>query len=207
VPSIVAGLAAAVLLSQMLAPAAHLLSTESDLADPVSMMSSVQIPELEEVVHDPTAEMSVDSSQGAAVVTLAHVVDQAEVATGAQSGAPEVEPPTPVSIGLPAAVQPQGETDGFLVATSEDGTHAAYVRATVDGGQATFAADDPVAASGDHFRITLPAGIAEVESLPDGLTGLILESGDSIVLHPAWAVDANSEPLATSYEITGSTIT
>mgnify|MGYP006970844758 FL=1 len=76
-PSIVAGLAAAVLLSQMLAPAAHLLSTESDLADPVSMMSSVQIPELEEVVHDPTAEMSVDSSQGAAVVTLAHVVDQA----------------------------------------------------------------------------------------------------------------------------------
>lgn len=84
----------------------------------------------------------------------------------------------------------------------ESGDKASYVKATPDGGQVIFTANNK---SETSFSVSFNSSLIDSLLVEDGVQLLSFSDSSEFALYPAWARDASGASLPTSYQITTST--
>jgi hypothetical protein len=115
-----------------------------------------------------------------------------------------------IGVGLPvAAGVGDGVVDesGAVVYESDTSAVSLAAQGTVDGGlQVLMVIDGSDAPSEYRFDMTVTAG-STLESTPDGGAQVVGVDGSVVVtVAPAWALDANGQPVSTRYRIDGTTL-
>ena len=110
----------------------------------------------------------------------------------------------PVVAGLDDGVV---DESGAVVYQSDTSPVSLAAQATEDGGmQVLVVIDGPDAPTEYRFDTTVPAGAVLLPSTDGGAAVVDAEGSVVAVVAPAWAVDANGQPVPTHYRIDGTTL-